>query len=243
MLPSTSTWARPKRAGSRFSRPSTCTASPPWSASREAAAEHAYARAREVQARGVQRRRLGRRSARRCWSTARPTGAGVPVAVAGTRSARQLEVEDQAERTLQLRMRFQGAQGLMEVEGVGIDLDRPGLGLGRRRHVVIGAERAGDVLEGAGIARRRDQPFAVERSVQSARDCVPAALRWRAMARQRRALSRFQWTSRPLRIARRRSRLVIAGPSPRSDSGSIGFAFVRRDRAGRARHRPPGRRP
>ena len=228
MPPSTSTCARPKRAGSRFSRPITCSGD---ARRRSARATRSKTRVRPSP------RSAGTRSraaatwpavARRCWSTARPTvpACRSPSPARGPRGSRgrrpgpaHAAAPDGHSSAL---------KAWWKSKRVGIDLDRPGLGLGRRRHVVIGAERSGDVLERAGIARRRDQPFAVERTGERARLRAGGAAmraRWRATAR------RVVAVPVDVQAAQDRAQAVAVGNARSLATlrlGVEGIAFVRR---------------
>ena len=101
---------------------------------------------------------------------------------------RQLEIEHEAERALQFRMRFERAERLVEVERIGIDRHLSGLLLGRRRHVVVRREWTGDALERAGLRAAVIRP-SLSSGPLSARWLLPVMFRWRVIARQRFALS------------------------------------------------------
>ncbi len=130
-------------------------------------AEERHVAGLNVKARGLERVRLGRELPRNRRGLHRQVRW-----CAGRRGRHQvqwqIEIEDDAESALQVRMGLERAEGLVEVERFRIDGHLSGLLLGRRRHVVVGAERTGDALEGRGVPRRSDQALRVQRPVERA---------------------------------------------------------------------------
>ena len=199
-------------------------------------------RAREVKARGLERRRLGRLIARRCRSTAPPT-------VPACRSPSPARGPSAGRGRRRGRARAAAPDGIRgrssawwKSKASGSIFTGPAWASRRRRHVVIGAERAGDVLEGAGVARRRDQALRVERTGERTRRACRRRYGgglWRASAARCRGSSGRPGRSGS-RAGGRRFELEVPRHAPTRG---------RRDRvrpagrAGRARHRPPGRPP